>query len=792
MMSPRWRKVIRDLWGNKARTLLVVMAIAVGVFAFGSVFITQEVLLRDMNQGYAAIHPAHAVMGLAPFDEDMVSAVKGMRSVDEAEGRSVFSVKLQVAPNNWVNLDLNAVPDYNDMRLNLITPESGTWPPARREVLIERASIPLTHATVGDMLHIELPNGEHRDLRFAGTVHDFNAIPATLFPQGTGYISMETLEWLGQPRLYTQLLFTVAKPNPTKADVEEVAKEVTDRLAQRGITVGSSNISEPGKHWASDVTKAFTAILSGIGVFSLILSGFLVVNTISAILAQQKRQIGMMKAVGAVERQVMGVYLVTVAIFGILALFVAVPIGMGFAWLSIQAIASFLNITIVSFRLPMWVLGLQLVTALIVPIFAAFFPILAGTRTTVREAVSDYGIGRSLKTGLIDRMLGHVRGLPRPTLLSLRNTFRRKGRLYLTLGTLTVAGAVFISIINCRAALMLELDKIIALFNYDVQMVLGGQYSVRQLQREAARVEGVTSVEGWSAAQVKRIRPDGNEGATITLFGPPADTKFIRPTVLEGRWITPDDQNAVVVSLDLLREEPDLKLGDTLRLKIDDDKRDWIIVGIIDRVGQPFAYTSFNYLSRIQNAPGYSSVLMVGTSQHDGLYQSTVSRALEEHFKHAGIQVGSTLTLAEIYGSSVGQFNFLIGFMLVMAVLLAVVGALGLAGTMSLNVLERTREIGVMRAIGASDGMVGNVVVTEGILIGLISWFLGAILSAPISYGLGYIVGVSFMERSLAFIFDPMGLAIWLVIVLILSLVASFMPARSASRISVRDALAYE
>jgi putative ABC transport system permease protein len=791
-MSPRWHKVIRDLWGNKSRTVLVVLAIAVGVFAFGGVFITQDVLIRDMNVGYLSIRPAHAILNVSPFDDGVVSAIRGMREIEDAEGRTTLPVKLEVAPDEWVNLSLVVISDYDDIHINRITSQAGSYPPDRRELVIERASLPLSRAQIGDSLHIELPDGELRDLTLVGTVHDFNALPANFFPQGTGYITRETLEWMGQDASYTELNFIIADPDPTRIEVEAVTAEVTDRLEAQGFTVGGTTVSEPGKHWASDVTQAFTTILSSIGIFSLLLSGFLVVNTISAILAQQKRQIGMMKAVGGRGGQVLGVYLVTVGIFGILGLFVAVPLGLGFAWLSAKTIAGFLNFDIVSFHLPLFVLLLQAITAVGIPLIAAFFPVWAGTRITVREAVSDYGISGLAKVGLIDRLLSRVRGFSRPVLLSLRNTFRRKGRLYLTLGTLTMAGAIFIAILNVRSSLLVELDKILDLFNYDIQLSLGDQYNVRQIEREAMRVEGVTSVEGWSAAQVQRLREDGTEGSTITLFGPPPETSFILPTVIEGRWLLPDDQNAIVINRDVLRDEPDLKLGDELRLLIGNEKRNWIIVGIIERAGEPYAYANFAYLTRIQGAPGESSVVMVGTAQHDGEFQSEAARTLEERFKRAGITVSGTFTIAEIYGANVGQFDFLIGFMMVMAVLLAVVGALGLTGTMSLNVLERTREIGVMRAIGASNGTVGSIVMTEGVLIGLMSWCLGILVSVGITYGLNYAVGTAFLEHPLVFTFSPVGPLSWLLIVIILAVFASLLPARSASRITVRDALAYE
>jgi putative ABC transport system permease protein len=127
-----------------------------------------------------------------------------------------------------------------------------------------------------------------------------------------------------------------------------------------------------------------------------------------------------------------------------------------------------------------------------------------------------------------------------------------------------------------------------------------------------------------------------------------------------------------------------------------------------------------------------------------------------------------------------------------MAILLAVVGAIGLMGTMSLNVLERTREIGVMRAIGASDGAILKIVIVEGVLIGLMSWLLGTMLALPLSRLLSDSVGVSIFQTPLSYTFSLGGVELWLGLVVILAALASFWPARNASRVTVRDVLAYE
>src|SRR5690606_911891 len=93
-LSPRWRKVLRDLWSNKTRTLLVLLSIAVGVSAIGMVMGSQLIVDRYLPAAYAAVNPAAGtVFTLTTFDDDLVEVVRAMDEVDEAEGRRVVNVR---------------------------------------------------------------------------------------------------------------------------------------------------------------------------------------------------------------------------------------------------------------------------------------------------------------------------------------------------------------------------------------------------------------------------------------------------------------------------------------------------------------------------------------------------------------------------------------------------------------------------------------------------------------------------------------------------------------------------
>jgi len=111
---------------------------------------------------------------------------------------------------------------------------------------------------------------------------------------------------------------------------------------------------------------------------------------------------------------------------------------------------------------------------------------------------------------------------------------------------------------------------------------------------------------------------------------------------------------------------------------------------------------------------------------------------------------------------------------------------------MSLNVLERTTEFGMVRSVGATGGTVLSIVLVEGLTVAGLSWALGSLMAVPMGWVMAQSVGVSFIKVPLEFRFAPIGVALWLAMAVVVAIVSSWLPARGASRLSVRDAIAYE
>jgi putative ABC transport system permease protein len=792
---PRWRKVIRDIWNNKTRTLLVVLSIAAGVFAIGTINTTQIILAHDLDAVYDTINPPSAIIGASPFRDDVLDAVRAMPEVREADARRTLAVRIKTNTTAaWGDMTLYALRDYHDIRVDKVLPQLGAWPPPDKQLLIERQSFEILNLKLGDTVTLELPDGKRRTLPVVGTTHHLLLPPAKFSGVSYGYINLDTLEWLGQTRDFTALNFIVKENDHDKAHIERVADKVKRKVENSGRTVFTTFVPTPHKHPASDSIEPLLLVLSALSYMTLLMSGFLVINTINALLGQQLKQIGIMKSIGALSRQLLGIYLAMIFIFGLLSLALAIPLGALGAYGLTHYVGGLVNFEIISSPFQAPVLLTQFIFGLLVPLVASFIPILNGVTVSVREAIYSETQVAGFGEGVIDQIIHRVRGLPAPLLLALRNSVRAKARLALTLTTLVIGGAAFIGVYSVRASLLQTLDNAIQYRDYDLEIRFSRPYRLEAAKQVAEGVGGVAWVEGWGFTAGRRIRADETESTTIQIFAPPADTKMIKPTILSGRWLLPDDANAVVVNTDLLRDEPDVKVGDTIKLKINSREKDYLVVGIARGIlAGAYVYINYPYYSsHVVSESGRVGLLQIRFAGTDELAHAQAAQAVESIFKNSDYSVGSIRPTPNAVRSVREQFNILIVFLFIMAAIVGVVSALGLSGAMSMNVLERTREIGVMRAVGASDTSVLLVFLLEGIFIGVVSWLGGAVLAYPLSVILSNQVGDSLVRAPLLYTFPPAGVLLWLFGSIALASIATFAPARRASSISVREVLSYE
>ncbi len=546
-----------------------------------------------------------------------------------------------------------------------------------------------------------------------------------------------------------------------------------------------------------------------LGILIVFLSSSLIANTLNALLNQHLRHIGIIKLVGGQRRQVFRMYLTLIMAFGVLALMIAIPLGGQGAYGLALFLAGELNFNLLGYRVVPMALLVQVAVGLLVPLLAGLVPVLNGSRITVLRALSgglaeeqSQVLNHQARLPWFDWMQVKVmrilaaRGIhiPRPLVISLRNTFRRKSRLALTLFTLTMGGAIFISVFNVRVTLHDYIGQIGKYFVADVSLDFDQPYRLREIEQFASQVDGIQRVEGWQFVSGDLLDENGEVLENVNVFGPPADSELVDPLLVAGRWIRAGDVRKFAVSEGALEYFPDLKPGDPMKLRIEGRDEVWEVIGIFqfaDREGV-LAYAPYEYVAQMNNLANRAFSYRIMTERHDRSYQDAKAEELDKYFRDQGFKVRVAQAGRASLDSAVESLDTLVVFLLIMAILTAIVGSMGLTGTMGMNVLERTREIGIMRAIGADDRAVMRTVIAEGMVIGIISFVLAVVLSIPFTYLLSTIVSVALFQSPIDIVFTYTGYAIWLGLVLALSAIASILPAQNAARLTIREVLAYE
>jgi putative ABC transport system permease protein len=795
-MTSRWKKIWADFWSNKGRTFITILTIMVGTMAVGFNSNLGLYMNQSMDSDYLSAMPSEATIYTSPFGDDMVKTAREMPGVDGAEGRTTTSAHLIPTKGEPITMIFTGIKKPEDLTLNLIKPKFGEATISSftdKQALIDASAESLGYK-IGDTLIIELDGGKRRELILAGYIHDVTGFPYNMAQQINAYVTPATLEWLGGSKQYSALAVSIAENQTDAKHVKDIAQAVADKMERAGATVYFVNVYQPGHHFAWSITQGVFFILSVLGYMTVLLSGFLIINTITAIMTQQTRQIGIMKAIGGGNSQIFGMYVVLILGFGFMALLLAIPLAKWMAQGVGGWMAAYLNFNPVPLGTYPATIIQQTIVALLVPLLAALWPVYNSVRITVREAVSDYGIGGDGKRKEASVSKGAL-FIPRPVRLSLRNAFRRKLRLSLTLFSLVLGGAIFIGVFNLWASFDKSIEDAQGYFLSDINVSFGRYYRYDEVAPLTESIPGVSSVEGWTEYPGTLVSDKDAAGTQILFVAPPSTSTMIDPVIVAGRWLVTGDENAVVIGNQLRTMFPELKVGDWLTIKIDGKETKWHIVGfysIVGNVNPPLLYVNYEYISRIVGAPGQVYSLRVLTTEHNLVAQKQINEQLLALFKERGIQVGSTQLGADFIQSQQSQTDVLVYFMLMMAILIAIVGGLGLTGTMSINVLERTREIGVMRAVGASNADIQGIVIVEGLVVGLLSWAISILFSFPITGVLTYGVGMAILTAPMPAVFGTSGVIVWLLITIFLATLASALPARRASKLTVRDTLAYE
>ncbi len=791
-MSVIWAKVWRDLAHNRARTLLVVASTAVGVFALGLVIGLGGVMRTRMTEDHRSRLPGHInFFRLTPFDADTVEAVRRETGVLDAEAQAQTVIRWRLeGETTWRDGNLVARADYTAQRMDLVDLVEGNWPTGRSVALTGQSSTYFDIPLGATVIFERGPRQER--LPVVGIVRmpmGFFA-PPQMGGNATFFVTPETAAWLTGQEGFNQL--NVRLTTFDQGAATALAERLRSRLERMSISVGSYTITDPEVHWLQAQVDTMFLILAVLGWLSLGLSAFLIINTMNSIVVRQVWQIGVMKVLGATAGRVMAVYLAAALVYGVLALLPAIPLAALAAYWMAGRLLGLMGIAEGSLQMMPNAASIQAVVSVAVPLLAAAAPVAGGARITPHRAISSYGLEAGFGQGALDRWVGRIRNLPRTLAFSLRNTFRRKGRVALTLLTLILAGTVFIVVMSVRSSLENTLEVVLGDFGFDLLVALDRPYQTSRLVEIAESVPGVVRAEAWERRLADLELADGSSRQVI-LWGVPEDSTMFSPNIVAGRGLLPDDGQAILLNNKIATDEA-IRVGDEVKLTINGRESAWTVAGLILSVSnnQRENFVPFKALTRMLGSVNRASVIVATSKYQDLEHQQATIESLRQAYTWRHIEPVLLQSASRLREQNRTQFDVITYLLLSMAILTAAVGSIGLAGTMSINVVERRREIGVMRAIGATSPAIAGIFVSEGVLLGVWSWLLAVPLSIPGAQLFSRAVGEALLQAPLDFRYSPPGVLMWLLIVILLSALASLWPALQAARVSVREALAYE
>jgi putative ABC transport system permease protein len=323
---------------------------------------------------------------------------------------------------------------------------------------------------------------------------------------------------------------------------------------------------------------------------------------------------------------------------------------------------------------------------------------------------------------------------------------------------------------------------------------------VEKLTRERPEIK---AVEMW-ALDGPTIRPSGrpksDDDPVALMFGVPLPTQLYGPQMRAGRWLRPEDTYALVLN-EQMAADVGVTVGDwvTLHHGAKGESR-WQVVGLLfDPILSTALYAPRTEALKAMRSVDKARTVWLQTVRTDALSETAAVKLLRQFYKDHQLDVSPSSVFGpdgdtdkSISTGVLGRFSIITVLLLSMAVIIGLVGSIALSGVLSLNVLERRREIGVMRAIGASSGTISGLFVGEGLILGWLSWVIAAPLSIPFGGVMTRAIGQAMGGLSLVYHYTPNGSILWLVIITVLSVAASWLPARGATRVSVRESLSYQ
>jgi putative ABC transport system permease protein len=779
------RKSVAEVTRRKRRSLLVILSILIGVFGLTAINVFEFKLINAYAFQQDRTHYPDITFSVNNINPAQVSQLATVANVQAAQMQMAGTFQW-LSSDTPTKMSIIAFQDPQRAVLEKYDIVKGRAP-GMGEIAMEIEDATFQRFALGDVIHVSGPHGTSA-LRVVAIVKTAGIGQLKGGGVAQGYMSQEGLSQLLGSKQYNSIAIKARDFN----QIHETAQAISAKLQAMHVTIRDMQVqSSVGTQVGNDFLTGLFNLVRLLAAGAIAVSCFLIANTLLTLIAEQTRIIGTMKAVGGTRGKIIMSYLFTVGIYSIIGTLFGIAGGIvgGYAVAERFAQTKFLDLG--RFSIEPGTIVLSLLAGLAIPLLAALPPLFDGTRITVREALAAYGVTRSsARAGRVAQWVAsRLTWIPQTFWLGFRGLFRKRGRAIMTIAALALSGMTFLAVMTVRYSIGQLAAHLYDSYSYDVVVMNSDAQPYLPLSQQMDRVPNIAKFEpGY-------IAPVSTQWGVIDLVGLEQETTLYRKPIVAGHWFTPQDSQTILLDNNFM-QRAHLSIGDTLQLADDNGhSARWHIIGAVNDyspiVGSyGVAITSINDVNAFTaNRQLSANELFVQAKDRSpqALQQleAGVNQALEKSGGHPGAKTRPQ-QVNEEESSAVGIYIIFY----VAAAGVAVVGILGLYNTLTSSVLERQREIGVWRAMGARGAQITRVFWIEGLSLTVLAWLISCVIGLPLSYG--FVQLFSSWLFPIPYAFDPVSPLWMLLAMVIIAMLASLGPTIRAGRVRIAEILRYE
>ena len=774
-------KTRRDFGARRLRSVLLLIGIVIGVSGVVAIAYTSRNLARAQSLAYVSANQTDAFISVRQFPTQLINVLQATDNVAAAESRVADYLQWSNG-GPYRDILVYGVHDFENVTINRPVLVEGHWP-GTGEATLDTSARQLQPVQIGDTIALRESVAQPPVYaRISGFTRTPGEADASLLDRATGYApATDVQHWQGEPG-DNQLLVRFAEFRRGT----ETLRAINRVLDKRGIPHTPGSLRDPTN---ATGTKELSALLLLMGAFSAIgvaLSGFLVWNTMSAVMAEEVHQIGILRAVGAAWWQVLGAYLLPALIVGIIGSAIGFALGILGGGALARYLGGLIGLALPPFTLEAREVLLGLTVGIGVSLGAAIVPTVGATRVRALDLLRDTGVRNDYRRGITQRFLAALRGQSAIAAMGVRNTWRRRGRSVVTIIVVAIGVASFIGTQALSASVSNTVDTLYGTYAADAWLSFNRRLPTEFVQT-LRRDPNIAMAEGWERddAYVREVRTD--------LWGVPADTQLYRHVLTNGRWFALNEPYEAVITANLA-QRTGITTGSKIDVVVGKRQQTYAVVGIVD---DESTYLGSHSTGKVFMATANADVLAG---------RGPVADFFAVRFRdssHAGVDAGvkemqerfrtlepTALTAYEDRQSTLATVQILNVLLLAMVIVVAAIGAVGLVNTLVLNVAERRREIGILRAIGASAAAIVRLLFVEGVTLGVVGFALGLVGGYVLAVRLVAIAGEELFR--LRFTLMPGVLVVTGVLTVVLAGGASVTPGLMAARVRPIEAVRYE